>query len=144
MNVRTNAMLISLWFLWPIFFLKEKDTAAWEDVVACLIIINVWLLSVLSQPWLILLPLSRCTLQKDTKHTPLCFKYLLKPGDKTMSLSAGGFERAKRVNDSSEQQFNHGRVRFFPVPWLILRTAVFELFHNNANYIHSANSAALW
>lgn len=96
-------MLISLLFLWPIFFRMEKDTAAGEDVVARLIIINLWLLSVLSQPWQILLRTSRCTLQKDTKHTPLCFKYLLKPGDKTLSLSAGGFERAKRVNDSSEQ-----------------------------------------
>lgn len=55
------------------------------------------------------------TPKRHLKNTPLCFKYLLKPPDKTLPLSTRGFERAKRANGSSEEQFRRWCVRFLSV-----------------------------
>lgn len=85
-----------------LFFPREGDsTTAWEAGAVCLIIINLWLLSVLSQPWQFLLHSFYCSLLQGTENTHLRVKYLLKTQDK--ALSTGSCERAKRANDSVHQ-----------------------------------------
>lgn len=83
------------------FLMKEDSTTAWEAGAACLIIINLCLLSVLSQPWQFLLHSLYCSFHQGTENTHLCVKYLLKTQDK--ALSTGSCERAKRTNDSVPQ-----------------------------------------
>lgn len=84
--------------VFSLFFPVGVDsTTAWEARAAYLIIINLWLLSVLSQPWQFLLHSFYCSLLQGTENTHLCVKYLLKTQDK--ALSTGSCERAKRAND---------------------------------------------